>query len=122
MDRKRALLALFLSVVVVGSASAASTARPTGLRTSSDSATAVGHVAPSDRSFAVIELLREPFIRGVRIYFGLGVVDVDSPNDDGGFGLDGVTDGSDPTDPLGAKENGVRQSGPLPGTSATPRR
>lgn len=121
MVEKRALLVLLLATSLAGSATAASAAgRPTGFRPAGTNAVVAQLNAQSDSRLTALRILREQLILAFRISHGVVMVDLDLPTTDNDYQLDGMQDGTDGVDPLGAKDNGLRQDGPIPETSNTP--
>lgn len=120
MVKNRALLALLLATTLVGSASAASATRPTAFHPTRPSAVVSDSIARSDSPMTRLLLVRDRLILALRISHGVVWVDLDVPTSDGDSELD-MTDGPEGVDPLGAKDPGLRQSGPIPVTSNTPR-
>jgi len=118
MVKNRALLALLLATTLAGSASAASATRPTAFHPTRPSAVVADSITRSDSPMTRLLFMRDRLILALRISHGVVWVDLDVSTVDDDFGLD-MNDGPEGVDPLGAKEQGLRESGPVPVTSNT---
>jgi hypothetical protein len=118
MVERRALLALLLATTMGGSVSAASATSRAASRPTRTNDVVASQVARFDGPSRTLRLVRDRLIMGIRI--SLGVLTVDLSAIDNEYSLDGMQDGPDGVDPLGAKDQGLRTGGPIPLTSSTP--
>ena len=115
MVKKSALLALLLAVTVAGSVSPASATGRAASHPTRSSASVSDLNSRSEGPMARLVLVSNRLIMSLRSAHGLVWVDLGSLTTDDGYGLD-MTEGPDGVDPLGAKDQGLRQSGPTPVT------
>jgi hypothetical protein len=120
MVKRRALLVLLLATTLAASATTVSAAGPTVNLRARTSALASARVASFDSSSTALRLLRQPFLLAFRLAHGFVLVDIDFPATVNDYGLDGIQDGGDTTDPLGAKDNAIHQQPVLPASATTP--
>jgi len=118
MVRTRAFLALVIAATLTGSAAASSAPRQTISRPSGRGVIFSDHVTRSDGPLNTMRLVRDRLIVAFWKWRILGSVDL--PTNGGDYQLDGIQDGPDGVDPLGAKEGGIRSSGSTPVNSSTP--
>lgn len=118
MVKSRAFFALLLVTTLTGASAAASANGQTVSRQAGEKAVVTDHVARFDGPMSTLRLVRDRLIMGFRISLGIVMVDLPIVGDD--YQLHGIEDGPDGIDPLGAKDQGVRQNGPLPANSTTP--
>lgn len=113
MVKLRAFLALFLAVAVAGSATAASAPRQSRPAPVAKASVAAEHVPEYYGPTAWLVFVGQRLIVVHRTLRGIGIVDL--PTDGNAYHIDGINDGSDGIDPLGAKERG----GAIPAPAST---
>jgi hypothetical protein len=109
-----------IAATLTGSASASSATRTTMSRPSGRDVIVSDHANRHDGPLTSMRILRDRLFVAFWNWRTLGSVDL--PTDGGDYQLDGIQDGSDGVDPLGAKDNGIRSGGPAPATTRTPAR
>lgn len=118
MVRTRAFLALVMATTLTGSAAASSATKQTISRPFGRGVSVSDHLTRNDGPLTTMRLVRDRLIVAFWKWRILGGVDL--PTDGGDYQLDGIQDGPDGVDPLGAKEGGIRSSGSTPVNSSTP--
>jgi hypothetical protein len=119
MVKNRALLAVLLVITLVGSATVASAAKPTVSQPAGSGVFVSNRIAWFDSPLTAFRGLRLRLVTALRISNGVVMVDLDDPNEGNDYQLNGINDGGDNVDPLGAKDNSMRQDGPIPVTAST---
>ena len=116
MVKVKAVLTIIVAATLAGSASAASASKIAPTQAAGTISVLTHRTA--DVSRVTPPSVRDMFLLGMRVSFGLWNVELPTTGDE--FGLDGMENGPDTVDPLGVK-GGAREEAPPPVTSVTRR-
>jgi hypothetical protein len=120
MVKRRALLALVFATTLAGSVTVASAAGSTATRSAGSKALVSHQLARSESPLTSLAHVRVQLIMAFRISLGVVLVDLDLSTEGNDYELDTLQDGGENVDPLGAKDNGIRQDGTIPVTWNSP--
>ena len=117
MVEKRALLALLLATTMTGSAFAASGTHRTEQQSPGKNFNVAAHAARFHAASTPLLEMRERLIMALWTLRGPGILQIPILGND--YQVNGIQDGPDGVDPLGAKDRGIHPDGPFPVNSST---